>query len=195
MRLTTKATVTASKDSGGFTAVLSTGHVDRDGESLDPANWAQPLPESIPIGIDHSMRVGDLIGSARPYLDGGRLMIEGTFADTPTAQHTRALVNQGHLVTMSVEFLRHPDGTNEVVGGSFVHLPANPEARVLSAKAIGDAPSSLVQGIHDAACHLGATCTEPVDVDSGAADGANKSMTAARAKALRLRLNALGAVD
>lgn len=195
--LTTKATVTASGDNGGFKAVLSTGRVDRDGEALDPADWAQPLPDSIPIGVDHSMRVGDLIGSARPYLENGRLMIDGTFADTPNAQHTRALVNQGHLGTMSVEFLRHPDGRNELVGGSFVHLPANPDARVLASKApAGDPTRSLIQGIHDAAAHLGAQCAgmvESEDVEDGATEGANKAAgLSAQTKALRMRLEALG---
>jgi hypothetical protein len=104
------------------------------------------------------------------------------------------------LRSVSVEF---KDGNATVVGGAFVNIPANPEARVLASKAAfqdglnaisaGTSASDVVamtQAIHDASVHIGAMCAVPVDVDpdeddSGADDAANKDA------ALRLRLKAL----
>jgi hypothetical protein len=104
-------------------------------------------------------------------------------------------VKEGLLTCVSVEFLRRKDSkgrqVNELVGGAFVNVPANPEARVLASKAgrrTSGADAAMLDAIHDAACHLGAYCpglVEPVDVDDGASEGAN------RAAALRLRLKAL----
>lgn len=85
-----------------------------------------------------------------------------------------------------------------------MNVPANPEARVMSAKAFGEALKRIVKGggddamlqaIHDAACHLGAACADDgivgldddlsEDGEDGADDGANK------AAALALRMKAL----
>jgi hypothetical protein len=74
-----------------------------------------------------------------------------------------------------VEFLRHKsangDPVNELIGGSFVTVPANPNCRILSAKAFDTALKSvlagepLLQAIHDASVHLGATCAVFTDDD------------------------------
>lgn len=172
---------------GSFDLVLSTDALDRDGEEIPADSWAQPLPASIPLNVNHSSDVGDIVGSGRPWIDeSGRLRVAGTFASTPEAQRIRALVAEGHLRTVSVEFLRRlgPNGepVNELVGGAFVTVPSNPEARVLAAKGLEETAtgSALLQAIHDASLHLGARCV--VDVDD----------EAAKAAALRLRLKALG---
>jgi len=191
--------------------ILSNGALDRDGEGLSLSSWAQPLPKSIPINANHSSDVSAIVGSGEPFFDTeGNLRVHGTFASTELAQHVRTLVNENHLRSVSVEFLRRKDGNgqqvNELVGGAFVNIPANPEARVLASKALVDFEkrldailgtkaagesdgSAMVTAIHDASVHLGAQCyaqsDESMDGVDGAADGANK------AAALGLRLKAL----
>ena len=123
-------------DSGAFDMLLSNGALDRDGEVIPPESWVQPLPESVAINVNHSDDVSDIVGSGKPFIDGdGNLRVQGTFASTPAAQHVRALVTEGHLRSVSVEFLRTKDG-NVLVGGAFVTLPSNPQARVLASKAL-----------------------------------------------------------
>jgi hypothetical protein len=206
-----QASVTAS-DNGEFDMVLSNGTLDRDGESLLPGSWVQPLPDTIPINANHSSDVSDIVGSGIPFIDNeGNLRVRGTFASTPLGQHVRTLVNEGHLRSVSVEFLHRKDANgqwlNELVGGAFVNLPSNPTARVLTSKTpawfeerltailAGDpvtkaAGDAMVQAIHDASVHIGAQCApgdEDMDGVDGADDGANK------AAALRLRLKAISA--
>ena len=211
-----QASVAPGDDPGEFDMILSNGTRDRDGESIPTNSWAQPLPETIPINANHSSDVSDIVGSGVPWIDDqGGLRVRGTFATTPLGQHVRTLVNEGHLRSVSVEFLRRKDGNgrpvNELVGGAFVNIPANPEARVLASKGrlsfaefraflAGEADpiglvtkaadesadsSAMIAAIHDASVHLGAQCAAPDDVDDGADDGANK------AAALKLRLKAL----
>lgn len=131
-------------DSGVFDMVLSNDTLDRDGDVLSPGDWVQPLPKSIAINVNHSSDVQDIVASGHPFIDGdGNLRVVGSFADTDQAQHVRALVAGGHLRSVSVEFLRRKDGTNELVGGAFVNIPANPDARVLSAKQLADFDARL----------------------------------------------------
>jgi hypothetical protein len=68
----------------------------------------------------------------------------------------------GHLTSVSVEFLRRMDSkgrqVNELLGGAFVNVPANPEARVLASKAgrrTSGAEAAMLDAIHDAACPSG----------------------------------------
>jgi hypothetical protein len=104
----------------------------------------------------------------------------------------------------------------ELVGGAFVNIPANPEARVLASKALvdfekrlsailaGDSDpiglvkkaaadstdgAAMVTAIHDASVHLGAQCYASVDEDMGGDDGADDG--ANKALALQLRMKAL----
>jgi hypothetical protein len=212
--ITKRATVTPSGDAGGsFDAILSTPSVDRDGESLAPHSWKQPLPARISITTDHTGSVADVVASGEPYLaTDGSLRLKGKFAATEKGQQIRQLVVGGDIDSLSVELLRRKDANgqpvNELVGASFVLLPANTDAVVLSAKSFNDqleqvikaastgGDAAMVQAIHDAAGHLGAACIVvevPVEDDDdlseggsdGADDGANKSA------ALRLRLKTL----
>jgi hypothetical protein len=130
------AVIAPGDDSGSFDMLLSNGSLDRDGEKLSLSSWAQPLPATIPININHSNDVSDIVGSGEPFFDSeGNLRVKGRFASTPDAQHIRTLVNELHLTSVSVEFLRTEKG-NVLVGGAFVNVPANPEARVLASKAL-----------------------------------------------------------
>ena len=126
-------------DSGEFDLLLSNGIKDRDGEVLAPGDWVVPLPDVIPINLNHSEDVAKIVGSGQPFIDpDGNLRVRGKFADTDQAQHIRQLVTGGHLRSVSVEFLRHAGGRNELVGGAFVNVPANPQARVLASKSALD---------------------------------------------------------
>lgn len=219
MTLQTKraqASVTPGDDPGEFDMILSNGTRDREGETISPDSWAQPLPDVIPINANHSPDVADIVASGRPFIDtAGNLRVVGTFAATPQAQHVRSLVNDGHLRSVSVEFLRRKDVNgaqiNELVGGAFVNIPANPTAVVLASKGVLDydqfaalmmgetdamtmvakaagGDAAMVAAIHDAAVHLGAQClAAPPDVDDGSDDGANKALRlmSLRVKALR----------
>lgn len=132
-------------DPGSFDAILSNGTKDRDGESLPPELWKQPLPESISLNVNHSKDVADVVASGTPWIDGkGNLRVRGTFASTPEAQRIRTLVKEGHLRTVSVEFTRTrgPGGqlVHELVAGAFVKIPSNPEAVVLESKSYDDIP-------------------------------------------------------
>ena len=86
-----QATVT-SGDTGAFDVVLSSSALDREGEVLLPGDWQQPLPSVIPINVDHSKSVRDVVGSGRPFIDvNGNLRVKGVFASNPEAQHVRSL--------------------------------------------------------------------------------------------------------
>jgi hypothetical protein len=215
--VTKQAAVSPGRDDGTFDAILSTPSVDRDGESLGSHHWKQPLPASIAITVDHTGSVADVVASGQPYLaDDGSLRLKGRFASTDKGQQIRQLVVGGHINALSVEFLRRKssDGTpvNELTAASFVLLPSNVDAVVLSAKSFseqldivvkaasaGEDVSAMVRAIHDAAVHLGAQCVpyvddvnpdgslddDSMDGESGESDGANKAV------ALRLRLKAL----
>lgn len=127
------------RDNGEFDIILSNGTKDRDGEVLAPDAWVMPLPEVIPLNVNHSSDVADVVGSGRPFIDAkGNLRVQGEFASTEQAQHIRTLVNEGHVKSVSVEFLRRKDVNgrimHELVGGAFVNIPANPDARVLASK-------------------------------------------------------------
>ena len=66
-------------DSGGFTAIASTGDIDRDGERILPGCFA-PLPASIPIHQDHTMRAASVVARGKPYYSGNVLMVDAVFA-------------------------------------------------------------------------------------------------------------------
>jgi hypothetical protein len=218
MLQTKQAALSPGSDDGTFTAILSTPSVDRDGESLASHQWKQPLPKSIAITVDHTGSVADVVASGEPYMaSDGSLRLNGRFASTEKGQQIRQLVVGGHINALSIEMLRHKaaangEPMNELVGASFVLLPANTDAVVLSAKAFndqleqvikaasaGEDVSAMVRAIHDASVNLGAQCVAYVsDVnpdgsldddsmsgESGADDGANKCA------ALSLRVKAL----
>lgn len=127
---------------GGFTAVLSTPNVDRDGDELLREEW-QDLPDRIPIDVDHGMSVASTVGSGHPYWDTetGRMMIDVAFSSIPRAQETRSLVKEGHISGISVAFMTDKtkkDGTpkRELLNAGIVAIPANREAVILAAKSL-----------------------------------------------------------
>lgn len=159
------------KDTGTFSAVLSTPEKDREGETLHSNEW-KDFPARIPINTDHDMTVDGTVGSATPVLQAdGTVHIEGTFASTPKGQNMRTLVKEGHVTTMSVEFMRSrtpstekggsPTVTRELIGGAFTPYPMNPNAKVLASKSgarNSKSDAANIQAVHDAATALGADC-------------------------------------
>lgn len=179
------------KPHGGFTAVLSTPSLDRDGDILTRDEWVTPLPERLPLDIDHNMTVEGTVGSFRPYFDDeGRLMMDATFASTPKAQEVRTLIKEGHIGSVSVAFMTDrskKDGTprRELLNAGVVAIPSNRDAVILSSKAAdkdcdwssdkaaeaeaittkANGDMALIQAIHDASCHMGAMCCEMAEED------------------------------
>lgn len=168
---------------GAFSLVLSTPTEDRDGESLATDEWEQPLPGHITFDLDHAMSVAGTVGSGTPSIDDqGRLVVDGTYASTPLGQEVRSLVNEGHIRTASVAFLRKTDKkdskvTRELLNGAFVAIPANPEALILASKSgARNSASDMehLQAIHDHAAAAGATC--PADSSKSATKVVVKSI-------------------
>ncbi len=131
---------------GGFEAVLSSPRLDRDGDVIAPGAF-DPLPESIPIHLDHEMSTRSLVARAVPFYEGDVLKARGHFgSDDELSQAVRAKVASGLIDSMSVGFHRpvfgerSASGARTIIGGelleaSFVSVPANADARVVSAKA------------------------------------------------------------
>jgi hypothetical protein len=177
MDVVTKATadiVPADNDdespNGAFNVILSTPTTDRDGENVATEEWKQPLPDHITFDVDHGMNVASTVGSGTPSIDEqGRLVVSGTYSSRPLAQETRSLVNEGHIRTVSVAFLRHTEPVKggkarvirELLNGAFVAVPANPEAVILSSKAgarNSKTDQEHLQAAHDATVAAGASC-------------------------------------
>lgn len=142
----TKGADDESVDNGTFEVILSTPTADRDGEEVKAEEWKTPLPDHITFDIDHGMSVATTVGSGTPEIDAdGKMVVKGRWASTPLAQQTRALVNEGHIKTTSVAFLRlpgdakaHGGASRELLNGAFVAVPANAEALVLNSKSLQD---------------------------------------------------------
>jgi hypothetical protein len=170
------ATITNTDEEfpGSFEVVLSAPTEDRDGETLLPEEWKQPLPSHITFDVDHGMSVATTVGSGVPSInDAGELVVAGTYSSLPRAQEVRTLVNEGHIKTTSVAFMTEPSETKdgkkttvrELLNGAFVAIPSNREALVLSSKGVkagarnSAADASVIQSMHDAAVSLGADCS------------------------------------
>lgn len=138
------ATIVNTDDAfpGSFEVILSAPTKDRDGDTLSPDEWKQPLPEHITFDADHGMSVASTVGSGRPRLEAdGTLRVSGTYSSLPRAQEVRTLVNEGHINRTSVAFITektHKDGvtavTRELLNGAFVAVPSNREAAILASK-------------------------------------------------------------
>jgi hypothetical protein len=161
---------------GSFEVILSAPTEDRDGETLLPEEWKQPLPPRITFDSDHGMSVATTVGSGVPRIDPstGNLIVAGTYSSLPRAQEVRTLVNEGHIQTTSVAFMssRSPqkDGkqtiTRELLNGAFVAIPSNREALVMASKSVEQkvgarnaaADMEHIQAAHDHTAALGAAC-------------------------------------
>lgn len=147
--------VDSGNPNGEFDVILSTEHLDRDGEKLYLNEWKTPLPERITFDSDHGMSVATTVGSGVPTLEDGVLRVRGTFASTDHAQTVRTLVNEGHITKTSVAFRVMRDKksntvTRELLNGAFVAVPANEKAVVLSSKSVKPVTGEDCEGIRGA---------------------------------------------
>lgn len=138
------ATVVPVTDSqsphGEAVVILSTKAKDRDGDELYPDEWKRPLPDYITFDTDHGMSVPTTVGGGKPFInEKGQLQVGVGFSSLKNAQDTRTLVNEGIIRNVSVSYLERKGANGrperELLGGSFVPIPANPEAVILSSKA------------------------------------------------------------
>ncbi len=176
------ATITNTEDEfpGSFEVILSAPTKDRDGDTLLPDEWKQPLPDHITFDSDHGMTVATTVGSGVPRIDDetGNLIVSGTYSSLPRAQEVRTLVNEGHIRTTSVAFMSEKtekDGKSvaqrELLNGAFVAIPSNREALVLASKGVkagarnSAADLAGIQSIHDMATDLGADCSGAKSLD------------------------------
>lgn len=126
---------------GTFSVELSNESLDRDGDTLKADEWETPLPQQITFVNDHTHKMASVVGSATPELVDGKIMCRGTWAKTQNAQETRKVIP--HVPYVSVAFREKRDqkaGTvsRELINGSFVVVPSNTKARVLSSKSFDE---------------------------------------------------------
>jgi hypothetical protein len=158
---------------GTFQVILSAPTLDRDGDTLLPEEWKQPLPDKITFDIDHGMSVASVVGSGTPWLnEKGQLVVDGVFSSLDRGQETRTLVKEGHIDRTSVAYITTRSKgvgggakvTRELLNGAFVAIPSNREAVVLASKAFqlkagarnNSTDKENIQKIHDLAIALGA---------------------------------------
>lgn len=145
----TSLQVKAVDSTGSWTAVASSPAVDRDTERI-VARALHWKTEKLPTHAGHNFKIESLVGRVRPYYDpGGLLLVDGKWGSSDLAQHTRRLVMDGVLDSMSIVFTgaqksrSEKDGVTEITAGElvavdWVSIPSNHEARVLAARAWQD---------------------------------------------------------
>jgi len=134
-------------EDGNIKVVLSKQIYDRDDEILDIAgcdleNFIK-APRMLWQHRSYNPEVQDILGSWREVqkntIDGVPVLVASPeFADHPTAQYVKRMVNQGHLNTVSVGYrVKEYDVENrkvmswELYEASWVAIPANVEAMVV----------------------------------------------------------------
>lgn len=169
----------AAADGGGFTAIASTGSVDRDGEIVAPGCFT-PLPASIPIHLDHVMTVESLVGRGRPYYVGAELRVDGVFASTVKAQEARQKAADGVLDSMSIVFRglewQTVDGVRtcvrgELLAADLVTIPSNRDARVLAVRGWSEPVSQPRKALADAALLLARLTLTDLKAEQGPTRG------------------------
>ncbi len=159
---------------GSFSLILSDDTLDRDGEVVDHKCFtaSKSLPERISMDVDHRLTVESTVASGVPsYTPNGALRIDGQWSSIKSAQDVRTLVREGHIMYTSVAYktvksLKDAKGVRHIVdaellNGTFTQIPANPNAKVISAK-VGARNSktdmSHIQSAHDSMVAAGADC-------------------------------------
>lgn len=146
----------AQATAGGFRAVVSTGSIDRDGEVVVPGAFA-PLPASIPVHMNHDLRVQALVARGVPTYVGDELHLDAVFASTPDAQTVRQKVRDGVLSELSIVFrpLRRTEvgGVPHIVRGDLlaadlVTVPSNRDTRILASRGYGGASAPGHARVH-----------------------------------------------
>ena len=143
-----KATI-EEKKADEFTAVASSSVVDRQGEIIEQTGWDLKNFKNNPILLwmhDHTKPLGK---ATRVWLDksGAKpvLKFKGVISDaTEWGRAAKQLMEEGILNSFSVGFRAMDIDDNTITKAelyeiSLVTVPANPEARVVAAKALKEA--------------------------------------------------------
>ncbi len=160
MRLHAKGTSTVgasieSADAGGFIAIASNGDQDRDDERVFPGCFS-PLPATVPVHLDHTMRAADIVARGRPYYSGDLLLIDATFDGGADSQDIRRKVADGIIDSLSIVFLgkqwENIDGVRtcvkgELLAADLVSVASNRSARVLSVRGYGHSPVAVARQV------------------------------------------------
>lgn len=140
-------------------AVVSSNNFDRDNERVDVKSLRLPLKKGgnvmakdltsqedidIPLLINHSFDVEDVIGSVRKaYLnEGGELIFEFGISNRTKAQDLMTLIDEGHLdnaFSITMSDYQYSDSTifdAEVIEVSLVFRGSNKDARILAVKSL-----------------------------------------------------------
>lgn len=137
----TDTSASADEFPGTFEVELSNESLDRDGDSLKGDEWEMPLPERITFVNDHTHKMKSVVGSAVPTLVDGKILCKGDWAATDDAQDTRKVIPHVPYVSVAYREKRNQKAgtvSRELVNGSFVVVPSNTKARVLSSKSFDE---------------------------------------------------------
>lgn len=161
--LTSPEPLEAQKDSGGLIGYLAVfGNVDREGDVIQPGAFKASLvelgagpngelpPGKVPLLSRHlasGADAGSVVGSitlAREDTHG--LFIEAEFANDEDSQEMRRKVLDGHIKYLSVGYITRKSAPLrggyrslldlELLEGSLVPVPANPDAVILAGKGL-----------------------------------------------------------
>lgn len=160
--VTLKVADSADHDFEGY---LSTyGNVDRDGDVFVKGCYDESLKNrtKIPMLYGHDYRnVENALGGLEMSSDDHGLFVKGTFGTSDKAQNIKELVKMGAITTMSVGcFIQdyEPRDTHspyagnsvtkaDIVEGSIVPVPANPEANITFIKSLLEDDDSTVDAL------------------------------------------------
>lgn len=172
-----------TKSDTGVTVIASDETTDRSGESIPAASWdLGNFRKSPRLLVDHDYRVESIVGRAEDVrVEGGKLLFRPVFHElTELAKTVKEMVMGGILDTVSVGFLRKTSDEatlNELMEISFVAVPANPNARVLSVKSIDQETAKAVEGFAEGEPTPEAPAepepTEPLETDQKPTDNAS----------------------
>jgi HK97 family phage prohead protease len=152
--VTMPARITSS-DGGSFSAIASTGRVDRDGESIAPGAL-NPLPATVAVHLGHDLTAKNAVAVGIPRYERDQLLIDATFGTDPDSQYARRKVQEGLIAAVSIAFLGKRWETRagiktlvegELLSVDLVSVPSNSDARILSAR-------SLTHGVRERALDL-----------------------------------------
>ena len=161
----------AYKSAGASTVGAEIDHATSGGFPPSPptATWTatasgscrvlHPLPESIPIHLDHTMSAATVVARGRPYMRGDELRVDAAFGSTADAQLVRAKVKDGTLDSLSIVFIgkvwEDIDGVRtcvkgELLAADIVSVPSNRGARILSMRSYSPASEAAREAVADA---------------------------------------------
>ena len=143
-----------SAEKGKLSAVASTPAVDRDGEVLLPAAFAEDLAKyrANPVIMAAHQHRSDsgmptIIGSAgRIEIEDDALVFEMTFARTEVAKAWQSLYEDGHARAFSVGFIPK-EGEWKEQGDESVYVFTRVELLEISAVAVPANPEAVARGI------------------------------------------------